>query len=98
VDTSSEYYPGNDRRYSSLKPEQLPKCESLKLTLERVLPYWESDIVPDIKAGKRLLVCALQLLLYLHCVDVSIVCVVCLLCEGVVYSGRHWLYLHLVYT
>jgi 2,3-bisphosphoglycerate-dependent phosphoglycerate mutase len=56
VETSSEYYPGNDRRYKSLKPEQLPKCESLKLTLERVLPYWESDIVPDIKAGKRLLV------------------------------------------
>ncbi|KAG5187843.1 histidine phosphatase superfamily [Tribonema minus] len=58
VETTSEYYPGNDRRYKALTPEQLPKTESLKLTLERVLPYWESDIKPAMQSGKRLLIAA----------------------------------------
>lgn len=43
-------------RYASLKPHELPDTESLATTLERVLPYWESEIAPDIKAGKRVLV------------------------------------------
>lgn len=58
VEKTSEYYPGNDRRYKSLTPQQLPTTESLKLTLERVLPYWESEIVPAIKSGKRVLIAA----------------------------------------
>jgi 2,3-bisphosphoglycerate-dependent phosphoglycerate mutase len=37
----SEYYPGNDRRYASLPKHQIPRTESLKITAERVLPYWQ---------------------------------------------------------
>jgi 2,3-bisphosphoglycerate-dependent phosphoglycerate mutase len=36
----------------------LPACESLELTLQRVLPYWESTIVPRLKKGEKLLVAA----------------------------------------
>ena len=39
-------------------PDLLPTAESLKTTAERVLPYWESEIVPQIKAGKKILVAA----------------------------------------
>lgn len=51
-------HPRFDRRYASLPPEQLPAAESLKMTLERVLPYWNSTLAPDIQAGRRLLVAA----------------------------------------
>ncbi len=58
VEETSKYYPGNDPRYQDLLPEQLPKGESLKVTIERVLPYWQNEIVPSIKAGKKVLVSA----------------------------------------
>ena len=51
-------YPGFDRRYASLTPEQLPRCESLKDTVARMLPYWHSTIAPTIKSGQRVLVSA----------------------------------------
>ena len=34
------------------------RTESLKLTLERVLPYWHEAIVPDLRAGRRILIAA----------------------------------------
>jgi 2,3-bisphosphoglycerate-dependent phosphoglycerate mutase len=37
---------------------KVPATESLKLTLERVLPYWQSDIVPCLKAGESVIVSA----------------------------------------
>ncbi len=49
-------HPRFDPRYASLKPEQLPATESLKITLERVLPYWHSTLVPTIKSGRRVLI------------------------------------------
>jgi 2,3-bisphosphoglycerate-dependent phosphoglycerate mutase len=51
-------HPRFDRRYADLKPEELPGTESLKLTLDRVLPYWHSTIAPMIKSGKRVLIAA----------------------------------------
>ena len=51
-------HPRFDPRYAGLTKEQLPATESLKITLERVLPYWHSTIAPAIKAGKRLLIAA----------------------------------------
>jgi len=51
-------HPRFDRRYADLTPEELPAAECLKDTLERVLPYWHGTIVPQIKAGKRVLVVA----------------------------------------
>ena len=53
-----ERHPRFDRRYSALKPEELPSTESLKLTLDRVLPYWQSTLAPAIRSGRRLLVAA----------------------------------------
>ena len=58
LDLNDERHPRFDRRYASLAPEQLPATESLKIVLERVLPYWHAQLVPEIKSGKRLLVVA----------------------------------------
>jgi 2,3-bisphosphoglycerate-dependent phosphoglycerate mutase len=44
-----------DMRYHGVP---IPQTESLKNTIERVLPYWEERIAPELKAGKRLLVTA----------------------------------------
>jgi 2,3-bisphosphoglycerate-dependent phosphoglycerate mutase len=51
-------YPGHDRRYADLTPEQLPLCESLKDTVERFLPYWHETIAPTVRSGKRVLIAA----------------------------------------
>jgi 2,3-bisphosphoglycerate-dependent phosphoglycerate mutase len=51
-------HPRFDRRYAGLTKEQLPACESLKNTLERVLPYWHTTLAPAIKTGQRILVAA----------------------------------------
>jgi 2,3-bisphosphoglycerate-dependent phosphoglycerate mutase len=51
-------HPRFDPRYANLTPAQLPATESLKITLERVMPFWHSTLAPTIKAGKRLLVVA----------------------------------------
>jgi 2,3-bisphosphoglycerate-dependent phosphoglycerate mutase len=51
-------HPHFDPRYAGLSKEQLPATESLKITLERVLPYWHNTIAPTIKAGKHLLIAA----------------------------------------
>ena len=58
LELSDERHPKFDRRYASLTPEQLPATESLKITLERVLPYWDSALAPEIRSGKRVLVVA----------------------------------------
>ena len=44
-----------DRRYAGIA---IPDTESLKDTIARVLPYWEGTIVPDLKAGKRVVISA----------------------------------------
>jgi 2,3-bisphosphoglycerate-dependent phosphoglycerate mutase len=58
LELTDERHPKFDRRYASLTPEQLPATESLKITLDRVLPYWNSILAPEIKSGKRVLVVA----------------------------------------
>jgi len=58
LDLDDERHPRFDRRYADLTPDQLPATESLKITLERVLPYWHEELAPAIKSGKRLLVAA----------------------------------------
>src|SRR6185369_6566939 len=44
-----------DRRYAGIA---IPDTESLKDTIARVLPYWESRIAPELRAGKRVLISA----------------------------------------
>jgi len=58
VDKSSEHYPGNDPKYADVDKSVLPVTESLKTTKARFLPLWENEIIPDIKAGKRIVIAA----------------------------------------
>ena len=56
LDPGDDRHPSHDARYRGI--ENLPGAESLKLTLERVLPCWNDSIAPDLKAGKNVLVAA----------------------------------------
>jgi 2,3-bisphosphoglycerate-dependent phosphoglycerate mutase len=58
LEWDDERHPRFDRRYATLTPEQLPATESLKLTLERVLPYWHMVLAPAILSRQRLLLVA----------------------------------------
>jgi 2,3-bisphosphoglycerate-dependent phosphoglycerate mutase len=51
-------HPRFDLRYAHVDPKSLPATESLKDTLARVLPFWESRIVPELRADKNVLVVA----------------------------------------
>jgi 2,3-bisphosphoglycerate-dependent phosphoglycerate mutase len=53
----AEYSQAHDERYADLG-DDLPRTESLKLVIERMLPYWESDIQQDLAAGHTVLVTA----------------------------------------
>jgi len=53
-----ERHPGRDPRYASLPKDLLPLTESLKDTVARFLPYWHDQIVPDVLAGRRVLIAA----------------------------------------
>jgi 2,3-bisphosphoglycerate-dependent phosphoglycerate mutase len=51
----------DDERYTEMKGlynEYIPHTECLKDTVERVIPYWESDILPSLKEGKKIIVVA----------------------------------------
>jgi 2,3-bisphosphoglycerate-dependent phosphoglycerate mutase len=51
-------HPRFDPRYAQLKEEELPCTESLKDTLNRVLPYWNNAIVPSLREDKTILISA----------------------------------------
>ena len=55
MDAGSEYDPAADPRYAGI---DVPRTESLKLTIERVLPYWQSDILPVLASGETVIVSA----------------------------------------
>ena len=48
----------HDPRYADLNPADIPLTECLKDTVARVLPYWNDELAPAIRSGKRLLVSA----------------------------------------
>lgn len=50
--------PHKDPRYAEVDPARLPRGESLKLTLDRVLPYWRENILPALTPGRTVLVAA----------------------------------------
>jgi 2,3-bisphosphoglycerate-dependent phosphoglycerate mutase len=58
LDESHEYWPGKDPRYAKLAPNEVPKTECLKDTVNRFLPFWESDIAPAIRRGERVVIAA----------------------------------------
>ena len=51
-------HPRFDARYADVDPLSLPATESLKTTLDRVLPYWNGRIAPELNAGKNVMVVA----------------------------------------
>jgi 2,3-bisphosphoglycerate-dependent phosphoglycerate mutase len=55
LDPDSEYDVSSDRRYSGV---DVPRAESLKDTIARVLPYWDEVIAPALRSGQRVLISA----------------------------------------
>jgi 2,3-bisphosphoglycerate-dependent phosphoglycerate mutase len=55
MEPGSEYDLTNDRRYAGI---EIPRTESLKDTIARVLPYWEERIAPALRNGERVLISA----------------------------------------
>jgi len=58
LEWDDERHPRFDPRYASLTKDELPNCECLKDTVERMLPYWHKTIAPVVKSGKRMLIAA----------------------------------------
>jgi len=58
LEPNDQRHPRFNPRYKNLAPNEIPSTESLKDTLARVLPYWESRIAPELKANHNVLVVA----------------------------------------
>ena len=58
LDPKDERSAHKDPRYKSLRPDEIPACESLKDTITRMMPCWNNQIAPSMRAGKRLIVAA----------------------------------------
>ena len=58
LDRDDKFSTHNDRRYAHLPADAVPDGENLKVTLERVLPFWHDQIAPVVLAGRRVLVAA----------------------------------------
>lgn len=57
IDDQDKYSQANDERYADLG-NKIPKTECLKDVLDRMLPLWEEEIKPDLKAGRTVLITA----------------------------------------
>lgn len=58
IKDDNPYHPKLEKKYESIPKNQLPLSESLKLTIDRVLPFWNSDIAPELRRGKTVLIAA----------------------------------------
>lgn len=58
LEVSDERHPSHDRRYAALAPDILPATECLADVVDRMLPYWFDQIVPDLMSGRNVLVVA----------------------------------------
>ena len=58
LDPDDERNPAKQAHYNGIDPKMLPLHESLKDTIARVVPYYNETIVPEIKAGKKVLIAA----------------------------------------
>ena len=58
IAVDDEFSQFDDPRYAALPEELRPRTECLKDVLVRALPYWYDEIVPDLRAGKTVLVAA----------------------------------------
>jgi 2,3-bisphosphoglycerate-dependent phosphoglycerate mutase len=55
MESGSPFDLSADRRYAGIA---IPQSESLKDTIERVLPYWEARVAPSLRSGQRVLISA----------------------------------------
>lgn len=58
IDDDSRWSQVGDPRYANLSDDEMPRTECLKDVIARMLPYWETDIIPDLQTGKTVLVTA----------------------------------------
>ena len=58
LEPGDQRYPGHERKYAHLTPEELPLGESLEDTVKRFMPYWQDVIVPTIKTDKKIIIAA----------------------------------------
>lgn len=54
----SDMYPGNNPLYKDLSEAEIPLFENLKKVVDRVLPFWFENIVPEIKKGRKIIIAA----------------------------------------
>lgn len=57
LDDASEWSQANDPRYAEIDGDR-PNTECLKDVIARLVPYWEGEIIPDLKSGKKVLITA----------------------------------------
>ena len=58
LEPDDERHPSHDERYAGVAPGELPSTEALSNVVDRMLPYWFSEIVPELEAGKTVLIVA----------------------------------------
>lgn len=58
LEETDERWLGKDPRYLSIETDKFPKAEALKQTVERVVPYFQTEIMPKIQAGRKLIIAA----------------------------------------
>ncbi len=58
ITKDSPMYPGKDPMYASLKESDIPLSENLKDVVARVVPYWNNEIVRELKNGRKIIVAA----------------------------------------
>lgn len=58
IDSNDERFPGKDIRYAKLNRDEIPLTESLKDTVDRILPFWRNRIVPVLKKSNQVLIVA----------------------------------------
>jgi len=58
IKEDNPYHPKLDPKYADIPKKDLPLAESLKLTIDRVLPFWRSAIAPALKRGKKVIIAA----------------------------------------
>lgn len=58
MEDTDERYLGKDPRYCTIEAGKFPKSECLKDTIDRVVPYFEGEIMPKVREGKRIIIAA----------------------------------------
>jgi len=56
ITKDDERYPGHDLRYNQLTERELPLTENLSQTMERVLPFWQESIVPELRKNQKVII------------------------------------------